>query len=816
MNRVFGIFSKSNSSKAKRADLGQENSLVYDEKLKRWVEKDGSSPTPECLEPPAPPKSFPAAPVSEGSSDSHALSRGFSDGTLGPPLPGPALPSPCTAGAPPIASAYSAKSRIGNVRSRYVDTFSQQGKAPTPAIDLVQPPAPQLAATTVPPKFFIPQPLPKEQELEEPDAETLEGKEPSAIEPSTEPSISGQEEKYEPDTSDPASSQPVPKLPVSFSAPPSFHTISSAPMPSWMPTNAQTSIVENRSMGRVSSSPRVITPEPVQEEAENVFPLPSEERISDTEVAAKELPSTPIVPVVPASCNSEDSSAAPLVEDSVEMPEAFFESYQGEPTAVASDENDFFAASQEQISEENSEDTQEDASQSNDNVDLGFTATNYKAQPVLSYGDFFFPDSQPDDSSGASYPTVKDFVQPNGSSSVNFSDESLKNLPAPWDDFTDDNCSTVFDAINPPMHAYQKEDGGSELPANQLSVESVLSPLPVIQATHESFSELQQRPPSAETEHRFSTPCDTPSFAAGEITAPIAAQVYSVAAVTGSAADFPATGLEAADVAFFDRESHCFSQLSGQTTLDEDRPQPSIPFCDSQHIPERNSVMQSSFEQNLSSDKLEDLRSERDALALRVNSLEEELQRWQAKSASSSTVDLTNMVAEGTGVLITHTDSAEFKDEVAAAYAEGVEAGKALVGDELAELQENMDDLLVCLGQENNKVQRLTEALQENGVDVDAILQDLLEAEEAELDALAGAEAVDVSPAEVAESPKIVYPSPLTDAPVASEHLSNDNIPLPESPLASQKPRTSLGYWAAPHALSKGAETLEQIRAVTT
>eukprot|EP00854_Cymbomonas_tetramitiformis_P016331 gene16331-19383_t len=417
------------------------------------------------------------------------------------------------------------------------------------------------------------------------------------------------------------------------------------------------------------------------------------------------------------------------------MPEAFFESYQGEPTTRDTDD-DFFAASEQQRisypvhAVENSKGELASASQSNGTVDLGFTATSPEAHPVLSYGDLTLPDSEPEASSGAPYSIADDFVQPMGSSSVNFSDESLKDMPAPWDDYTDDNnCSTVFDAVNSSLPSSvlldQKEDGGSELPANQLLADCVRNPLPVIRATHATFSELQRRPLPAETEHRFSTPCDTPSFAAGVMAASTAVQGFSAATVPGSAADFAGTGLEPADVAFFDRESHCFSQHLGQTTLDEGIPQPSLPvtFCESQHIPEGNSEMKSSLEQNLSSDKLEDLRSERDALALRVNCLEEELQRWQAKSASSSTVDLTNMVTEGTRAMISHTDTAEGKDEVAAAYAEGVEAGKALVGDELAELQENMDDLLVCLGQENNKVQRLTEALQENGVDVDAILQ---------------------------------------------------------------------------------------------
>lgn len=71
-----------------------------------------------------------------------------------------------------------------------------------------------------------------------------------------------------------------------------------------------------------------------------------------------------------------------------------------------------------------------------------------------------------------------------------------------------------------------------------------------------------------------------------------------------------------------------------------------------------------------------------------------------------------------------------------ASWEEGVRDGKAMVAAELAEQQEAMEDMMVCLGQEESKMQRLWAALEEHGVDVHALLADLVQAEDAEIDAL--------------------------------------------------------------------------------
>mmetsp|Transcript_33062 Transcript_33062/g.55347 ORF Transcript_33062/g.55347 Transcript_33062/m.55347 type:complete len:579 (+) Transcript_33062:245-1981(+) len=74
--------------------------------------------------------------------------------------------------------------------------------------------------------------------------------------------------------------------------------------------------------------------------------------------------------------------------------------------------------------------------------------------------------------------------------------------------------------------------------------------------------------------------------------------------------------------------------------------------------------------------------------------------------------------------------------EALALWQEGFEAGRGEAEGEIKELEESMNDLLVCLGQEDSKVQRLRRAVIESGGDADALLADLIDEEDAQIDAL--------------------------------------------------------------------------------
>jgi len=170
-----------------------------------------------------------------------------------------------------------------------------------------------------------------------------------------------------------------------------------------------------------------------------------------------------------------------------------------------------------------------------------------------------------------------------------------------------------------------------------------------------------------------------------------------------------------------------------------------------------------------------DLISERDQLQVRVVELEERVAMWRER-AEAAAIDVVGAAAMGAAATVAAVEGAfspthrlglgngELDASVipwgSTSYANSafedtaeedvpradVEAELSLVTAELAEVraelsetQEGMDDLLVCLGQESSKVERLTSALEDRGVDVNEILADLVQAEDAEIDALVGA-----------------------------------------------------------------------------
>jgi hypothetical protein len=143
------------------------------------------------------------------------------------------------------------------------------------------------------------------------------------------------------------------------------------------------------------------------------------------------------------------------------------------------------------------------------------------------------------------------------------------------------------------------------------------------------------------------------------------------------------------------------------------------------------------------------------ALAARVATLEAELEEARrrvrdaeakAEAAAAQAVAAAARAAAGGAGQATVAAAAEEgstaltpRSVAQASWEQGVSDGKAMVAAELAEQQEAMDDLLVCLGQEEAKMQRLWAALEEHGVDVHVLLADLVQAEDAEIDALLAA-----------------------------------------------------------------------------
>ncbi|CAI8589145.1 unnamed protein product [Vicia faba] len=141
-----------------QAKLGEKNKFYYDEKLKRWVEEGAEIPAEEAALPPPPPTT---AAFQNGSTEYNlksalktesSIPNEYSITRTSSPEPSPGMPP-----IPPSSNQFSARSRMG-VRSRYVDTFNQNGGSSanlfqSPSIPSVKPALPANA------KFFIPAPV---------------------------------------------------------------------------------------------------------------------------------------------------------------------------------------------------------------------------------------------------------------------------------------------------------------------------------------------------------------------------------------------------------------------------------------------------------------------------------------------------------------------------------------------------------------------------------------------------------------------------------------------------------------------------------
>ncbi|CAK8539484.1 unnamed protein product [Lathyrus sativus] len=146
-----------------QAKLGEKNKFYYDEKLKRWVEEGAEIPAEEAALPPPPPTT---AAFQNGSTEYNLKSALKTEGSTlneysstrtSSPEPSPGMPP-----IPPSSNQFSARSRMG-VRSRYVDTFNQNGGSSanlfqSPSVPSVKPALPANA------KFFIPAPVPASNE----------------------------------------------------------------------------------------------------------------------------------------------------------------------------------------------------------------------------------------------------------------------------------------------------------------------------------------------------------------------------------------------------------------------------------------------------------------------------------------------------------------------------------------------------------------------------------------------------------------------------------------------------------------------------
>ncbi|KAI4327126.1 hypothetical protein L6164_019625 [Bauhinia variegata] len=148
----------------RQAKLGEKNKFYYDEKLKRWVEEGAEPPAEEAAIAPPPT----AAAFQSGKTEYNlksALKTESSPSNEDPDFK-TSSPPEHNSGIPPMlpsSNQFSARGRMGHIRSRYVDTFNQGGGS---SANLFQSPSvpsvkPAVAANA---KFFIPAPVPSSNE----------------------------------------------------------------------------------------------------------------------------------------------------------------------------------------------------------------------------------------------------------------------------------------------------------------------------------------------------------------------------------------------------------------------------------------------------------------------------------------------------------------------------------------------------------------------------------------------------------------------------------------------------------------------------
>ncbi|KAL8137399.1 hypothetical protein V2J09_003400 [Rumex salicifolius] len=138
-----------------QAKLGDENKFYYDEKLKRWVEAGVDPPTEEPALPPPPPTAL------SNASDytfKNSLRNGGNESIKSPV--NSSTSSESSSGIPsmpPSLNKFSSRSRMGGVRSRYVDNFNKGSGSPA---NFFPKPSelPIKPASSTSAKFFVPAP----------------------------------------------------------------------------------------------------------------------------------------------------------------------------------------------------------------------------------------------------------------------------------------------------------------------------------------------------------------------------------------------------------------------------------------------------------------------------------------------------------------------------------------------------------------------------------------------------------------------------------------------------------------------------------
>jgi len=171
--------------------------------------------------------------------------------------------------------------------------------------------------------------------------------------------------------------------------------------------------------------------------------------------------------------------------------------------------------------------------------------------------------------------------------------------------------------------------------------------------------------------------------------------------------------------------------------------------------------------------ELDEVRAAREALAnAMVSTTRDKDAEIEALTTKVRTLELA--IEERTGELVARnkTSNAEaFARGKEEGYAEGYAAG-------VADTQEELADLLVCLGQEGRRVEALRTMLAQTGADMDAIIAQFEAEEEAEIERLAANEIA----GEDIRAETVVNAEPVVDEPVVEREEPQrwSNFALPE------------------------------------